>query len=133
MFVNWFVSIHDRTTYPPTGEFAGELTFDPEYVSTPFSDSVDYRDGNPRLVSLIRTRGELSIRVNGRTLDRASIGAVDSSAVGSNVTFGGHPSEDGLQFQGVIAEIVYARASPDEADPLEKYLLRKYGNVLVDP
>ncbi len=132
--VNWWVNTNETDVYPTTGEYAALLDFDPDRVSTPFSDSADYRDGKPRVLSIVRTPQELSVRVNGHVLGSVQNNGIDVSAIGQDLVLGGHPSNDQLQFKGAIAEIVYARQTTNaDAIAIDQYLATKYADVLVDP
>ena len=132
--VNWWVNIYDTNHYPPTGEYSAFLQFTPDQVSTPFSDAADYRDGKPRVLSMLRTKQELSIRINGQVLDGIASKGIDASAVGQDLVIGGHPGNDQLQFRGSIAEIVFVRGlETADALALDRYLVKKYAAVLKNP
>jgi len=118
------------TTPPPTGEFATFLTLSPDFVSTPISDSDDYRDGKPRVLSILRTTTELLLRVNGRVLGSIASAGVDVAAAGRPLYLGGHPN-DSLGFKGWIAEIILARGlTVYEALALDRSLRAKYAEAL---
>jgi len=131
--VNWWEPPSGNTAYPSTGEFAAFTQFSNAAV-TPFGDGVDYRDAKPRLLSAVRTANTLAIRVNGQELASVAEDATMVSAEGDDLIVGGHPLSDQLQFQGAIAEIVYARSvSSQEAWLIEQDLLAKYQQVLASP
>jgi hypothetical protein len=127
--VNFYTS-HLDPTPPATGEFATFLTLTPDLVCTPFSDTDDYRDGKPRVVSMIRTRTDLSLLVNGQLLSSKASEGVDASAVGFDLLIGAH-SAGSLAFKGLLAELVLARGvSVYEALALDRSLRAKYADAL---
>jgi len=131
--VNMYRKFQGKTIPPATGEFAAFLTIEPDILSTPFSDSEDYRDGKPRVLSMLRTEEEFSIRVNGQVLGSLQNNAVDASAAGQDIVLGSYPDiESGLAFQGSLAEVVLARdLTAEQAIALDRSLLIKYADALA--
>ncbi|HKO47324.1 MAG TPA: hypothetical protein VJV79_06355 [Polyangiaceae bacterium] len=101
-------------------------------MSTPFSDSSNYDDDKLRVVSLLRTKFDFSIRVNGQVLGNVPNIDLNVSAAGGDVVLGGHPWVDGpANFTGSIVEIVLAsNLTFDQAHALEATLLKKYADAL---
>jgi hypothetical protein len=86
------------------------------------------------VLSIVRTPQDLSIRVNGQILGSVQNNNINASAEGEDLFIGGHPTNDDLQFQGSIAEIVYARNTTSaDIRAIDQYLETKYADVLVNP
>ncbi|HKO49587.1 MAG TPA: hypothetical protein VJV79_17780 [Polyangiaceae bacterium] len=115
-------------------EFTTFLTLNPDVVSTPATEPELYRGGKTRVVTMLRTATELSIRVNGQLQDSIASEGIDASASGVPLYIGGHPVGDDLSFHGLLAEIILARGlSVDEALALDRSLLAKYASALAKP